>query len=191
MGTTENRVGVGSACAGVLVGLAVSATLLVLGAALSYQFLGLDSNSLMVHGNVVGGWICAALAIGAFFGGRSAAVSARLLVRRDGMLAGLVTWALFVVALLAVVATWIAAAPEVAWRFQPMLGIALWGLTLILGLTFVASLVGGAAGARAEARSIGLTTVHVAKRGFVTTPDAYERDFFASSSLSSTRSTAP
>lgn len=191
MSSTETRVGVGSAFTGMLVSLAVSATLLLLGAALAYQFLGLDSASLMVHANTVAIWIGAALAIGAFFGGRSAAVSARLLVRRDGTLAGLVAWALFVVALLAVLAIWIAAAPDAAWRFQPMLGTALWGLTVILGVTFVASLVGGASGARAEAKSIGLHSVHVAKRGFATNPDAYERDFFASSSLSSTRSTAP
>src|SRR5687767_9015823 len=107
MGTTETRVGIGSACAGVLVSLALSASFLVLGAALAHQFLGLDSASLMIHRDIVGIWICVALAIGAFFGGRAAAVSARLLVRRDGALAGLVTWALFAVALLAVIATWI------------------------------------------------------------------------------------
>lgn len=191
MDATDNRVGFGSVCAGVVVSLAFSAMLVALGAAVAGSSIGLDPDSLLARRVAVAGWLGAALVAGAFLGGRSAAVSARLMVRRDGALAGLLAWALLSLVLLTLVGAWAAANPTLAWRLSPWIGDVAWAAFATLALCLGAAILGGVAGARAEARSIGLRTVHVAKRGFVTAPDSYERDFFGSSSLSSTHSTGP
>lgn len=192
MSATENRVGFGSVFAGVLVSLAISAMLVALGVALAGSFsIGLDPGSFLAHRELIALWLIAALVAGAFLGGRSAAVSARLIVRRDGALAGLLAWALLAIVLVAVGTAWAAANPTLAWRLSEDLGAVAWAAFATLAVGLVAALLGGVAGARAEAKSIGLRTVHVAKRGFVTAPDSYERDFFGSASLSSSHSTAP
>jgi hypothetical protein len=192
MGGTENRVGFGSVCAGVVVALAFSAMLVALGAALAGSTIGLDPETLVANRTGVGVWLGVALALGAFLGGRSAAVSARLMVRRDGALAGMVTWGLLVILVVALAAAWSAAAPGIAARVAARPLELLWAIFAGQLITLLAAVLGGVAGARAEARSIGLRSVHVAKRGFVTAPDSYERDFFGSASLSSSNhSTAP
>ena len=197
MSASENRVGFGSVCSGVVVVLAVAAMLTALGGALAGTSFGLDVDTLLGYRDTVAIWLGASLAIGAYLGGRSAAVSSRLMLRRDGALAGLVTWGLFTLVVLGLLAAWISASPSIAWRLAPQVEGALWALFATMAITLVASLVGGMAGARSEARSIGLRSVHVAKRGFDVAPAAYERDFFGSSSLSSSpalsssRSTAP
>jgi hypothetical protein len=186
MSVTENRVAFGSVCSGVVVALAVSAMLAALGGALAGSTFGLEVDAFLAHRDTVAIWLCGALAIGAFLGGRSAAVSSRTMMRRDGALAGLVTWGLLTVVLVAIGAAWMSTSPGLAWRFAPQLEDALWAAFATMAIMLAGALAGGVAGARAEARSIGLRTVHVAKRGFDTSADAYERDFFGSSSMSST-----
>ena len=125
------------------------------------------------------------ICFGTFIGGRFAAITARAVVRRDGLLAGLLTWALLV--LIGVVASGIAVAvrrpalPEAA-----ILSELLWRVVFVLFGALLAALFGGARGARAEARAIGLRAVrpptfrpYAAAMAAPDDLEAYERGFFA------------
>src|SRR5262245_22409521 len=88
---------VAATVAAVLVGAATVAS----AAASGYRVGGHDGAAWAIG---IGSGIC----LGTFIGGRFAAINARAVVRRDGMLAGLFTWALLV--LIAAIACGIAAA---------------------------------------------------------------------------------
>src|SRR5688572_4445159 len=126
MAVIENRAGGVSIAGGVLVAVAATAVLIVLGAALAASSGGAMLEVVYERPEAVYVWLIGALAVGSFLGGRSAAASSRVLTRRDGAYAGLFVWAAITVVLLAVGAAWIAAAPVLAWQLAPLLDWGLW-----------------------------------------------------------------
>src|SRR5436305_1578443 len=86
------RLGVAAIIAGILVALALGATMMALGTAVGVTAF---PRAELPHNAGVGfaGWFLLSLAIGCFAGGWIAAGAARVLRRRDGVLHGLVTWA--------------------------------------------------------------------------------------------------
>ena len=173
----------------------VSGALLALAATVVAVLVGTATvATALKHGYRLGGhegaaWalgIGSGICLGTFIGGRFAAINARAVVRRDGQLAGLLTWALLV--LIALVGCGIAVA--VKRPSLPGAAVAsaiLWRVVFGLFAALVSSMLGGARGARAEARAIGLRAVRPPTfRPYASakaTPeedlDAYERGFFA------------
>src|SRR5689334_22294917 len=116
MAWLQNRISGSHIAAGVMVAAAIGATIIVLGAALAAT-LGVPIADLMVErSGAAAGWLIAALAVGSYFGARATAVMAGTEDRREGALGGLIVWAALCLAMLAVVALWIAAAPITASR---------------------------------------------------------------------------
>lgn len=164
----------GAVVAGTIVSLAVTAVLLLVGGGLQASTGVLDFPNLVGEATLAGSWILGSAAIGAFLGGKMAAVSSRALVRRDGALGGLVTGSL--ITLLTMAGAWFAASFWPADRPADFL----WALISLDVTILVAATVGGARGARSEARAIGLRSVRAPDDS-----DIYERDFFGGASLSS------
>jgi hypothetical protein len=161
--------------AGVVVAVAIGAALVGLGGGIAASSNG---DPFMSDRTLVGVWFAAAAAVGAFVGGRTAAAVGRMLARRDGVLAGLVTGS--VLAVLGIAAgAWLAT----AWPASRAAEL-LWSVTAIETVFLVAAMLGGMSGARAEAKAIGLRSVRPSRRGMVVDSD-YERDFFEGASLSS------
>jgi hypothetical protein len=171
----DERVGLGPVFAGAVASLAVTTLLLLVGAAVGAGSGELDAHTLAAEGPAVAIWVVAAAAVGAFVGGRTAAMACRALVRRDGALGGFITGSLF--ALLA-----LAGGSQLAllWPAERAADF-LWGMAILELAILVGATIGGMRGARSEARAIGLRTV----RRRPEDRETYERDFFGGASLSS------
>lgn len=171
----DERIGLGPVVAGAVASLAVTTLLLLVGAAVAAGSGDLDAHTLAAEGRAVAIWVVSAAAIGAFIGGRTAAMACRALVRRDGALGGFVTGSLL--ALLA-----LAGGSQLAllWPAERAAEF-LWALALLELAILLAATIGGVRGARSEARAIGLRTV----RRRPDDRESYERDFFGGASLSS------
>jgi hypothetical protein len=175
------RIPLSAVWTGTLLAIACTAAAFFVGAAVSVRAAenGYSLGPWSGRAWVIG--IGASIAFGAFVGGRFAAVNARAVVRRDGLLGGLFTWALVMLIAGVSLVVWYAV-KRPPWPELPVLRAFLWN-TVFIGLaTLLAALVGGMRGARAEARAIGLRAV----RPPTFTPyrdtmdlEAYEHSFFA------------
>jgi hypothetical protein len=174
------RIALSAVVSGTLLAIACLALVVLIGAAV-FASAALEGVSLGSHRGLV--WaigIGAATALGSFIGARFAAINARAVVRRDGLLAGLLTWALLVLAVALALGITIAV-KRPTWPALPALSAYLWNSVFTLAGALLAALLGGVRGARSEARAIGLRSVKTP----VFTPyhqvdlDAYERGFFA------------
>ncbi len=168
------RVGLGAVACGALVALATAAAL---GTAIAAAFASgndLTIEALQLQAPVVAAAAAIVLALGAFVGGRVTAIISRALLRRDGVIAGLVTGSLLGALLLAGGA---GLAPVWPVSGAPAL---LWALAVAQAIALVCGMLGGARGARSEARAVGLRAVH---RAGATSADSYEREFFSGDSL--------
>jgi hypothetical protein len=97
------RVSARGVVSGLLVGLALEATLLVLGAAIGLSALQPTGDVAKGLGIGFAVWLLVTLVISAFFGGWVAAAAGRAVRARDGVLHGVVTWAAVTVVGLALV----------------------------------------------------------------------------------------
>jgi hypothetical protein len=191
MAVIENRVGGVAISGGVIVAVALTAVVIVLGAAIATSTGGTSLALVYERPWAVYSWLIGALAIGSFFGGRTAAASARVVTRREAALAALFVWGAITLVVLAVGAIWIGAAPRLAWELAPLLDWGLWTLFVGQIASLGAALAGGVIGAHAEARARAPEATRLARRSAVfSSPQSYERDFFNSSSTS-TPSAAP
>jgi hypothetical protein len=157
----KTRVSVRGIIAGVLVALAFELMLMVLGTAIGTTVF--PRRTEVGKGAAIGlaSWFMLALLISAFAGGWVAAGGARALRARDGVLQGMVTWA--VVSLIGVSLVGGAVRGAVAGIFglgadQAAARVAMgnWGLFAALLLPLLAAMLGGVAGAIRERRVIGL-----------------------------------
>ena len=172
--------GLGTVIAGTLVALGITGALLVLGASIMVSVAQVDLDSLPSADTLdasVWAWGLGSVAVGSFWGGRTAAMTARALVRRDGALAGLVTGSLLALAGIAG-----GAGLAVLWPASRAAQL-LWIVTAFEGVVLVVAVVGGIRGARSEARSIGLRSISLSRRG-EEAGDSYETDFFGGAGLS-------
>jgi len=160
---------------GVVVAVAIGAALIGLGGGIAASSYGDPFTS---DRTLMGAWVAAAAAVAAFVGGRTAAAIGRMLARRDGALAGLVTGS--ALALVGVAAGGWVATDWPASRAAELL----WSVTAIEFVFIVSATLGGISGARAEARAIGLRAVRPSRRGMTVDSD-YERDFFDGATISS------
>jgi len=155
---------------GLVVAVAIGAALVGLGGGIAASSYG---DPLTSDRTLMGVWLAAAAAVGAFAGGRTTAAMGRMLARRDGALAGLVTGS--ALALLSVAGGGWLATEWPASRAAELL----FGVTGVVIVVIVAAILGGVSGARAEARAIGLRAVRPSRRGMVVDGDIdYEKDFF-------------
>jgi hypothetical protein len=175
----DTRVGLVSIGSGTIVAVAVTGALgCGIAAAAVASGADLTVDTLRSQTLAVGLLLGVVLAVGAFLGGRVAAVTLRALVRRDGVIVGLVTGS--AIAILVLIGAAAVAGVWPASRAADLLG-AIAGAEIVC---IFAGMIGGARGARSEARYVGLKTVHVAKRGFSTSSaESYERDFFEGDSM--------
>jgi hypothetical protein len=178
---TERRIGLGSVVVGLVATLGVTVILLALGVALLLATTGIEAPE--ARGAVLA-WAAAAGGIGAFVGGRFAAMGSNALTSREGTLAGFVTWAAWVgvvgVAAIAV-ATWawsIGAFDPILAARRPETALALWGALVVHAVMLGAAVWGGVRGARAEALAI---TPPEATWEIVEDPTSFERRFLADS----------
>ncbi|HKA88654.1 MAG TPA: hypothetical protein VKE22_13380 [Haliangiales bacterium] len=160
---TERRVRLGSIIVGLVATLGVTAVLVALGVAVLLATIGTEAPE--ARGAAIA-WAAGAGAIGAFVGGRLAAVDARAVTRRDGAIHGFITWAAWsgLAALVAVgvgMWAWAMGGFDVASAARrPDTLDALWGALVAHAAMFVGAIWGGVRGARAEARAIGLLAIH-------------------------------
>src|SRR5215470_4536485 len=87
----NERVGIGSAVAGAVVALALTAFCVLVGLALLASEGPLDFANFATDNAVAAAWVAVSVAVGTFIGARTAAMSAHAMARRDGALNGLVT----------------------------------------------------------------------------------------------------
>ncbi len=156
----QSRISLRAVGAGTVVSLMLASLLMLLAGAVGL-FPGGPYAADMIHrlNPVLGIWALVAWVIAAFFGGLLAAMIARSPTTRDGLLQGAVTWATFM--LLGAVLFWL--------RLMVGFGLGLvtrdfldalrgQSVSLALFITYVlalgSSLLGGALGARSEARVI-------------------------------------
>jgi hypothetical protein len=142
---------------GVVVGTGLAVLPLLLGAAL---YATLAEQGFAPKPAAIAAWLLGTFVLGAFFAGRFAAVSGMAVSRREGTLHGLVAWCVWALAI--VVATAVAVGggwidrPAVAATLRvPDVEAAAWFLVGTAAVALIASLAGGARGARSEARAIG------------------------------------
>src|SRR5687767_5383972 len=164
-----DRVSPRAAASGALVSIAL--TLVLCAVALPLQSMAADPSTAATA------WFAVSAVIAALIGGCVSSVGARAVTRRDGRLQGLVCGAILVLA-----ATIAAAVmpPVFGYRFDVTAG---WTPPLALVGLMLASILGGAFGARSEARATGLIAVRAP-----TTVDRYENEFFAGVSASAASS---
>lgn len=155
-----DRVSLRAAGAGAIVAAGVGVVLLAAGAAVAPS---LSSPEAMA---VPYSFVTAALA--ALAGGYVAATGARTLTVRDGRLQGAIAGSLLVVAVALLAGTRFALFGH---AIDTTAGAPIAGA---LAAIFLGSLLGGASGARAEARVAGIRRVRVPR----TATNSYERDFF-------------
>jgi hypothetical protein len=173
------RFGLGAVVAGVAVALATSSMLILPGAAWLAGPAGVTADPVVANSAVIGLAIALAVAVGAYSGGRVTAVVGRALLRRDGVLAGLLCGSCLALLLLGA-GGWAA-------QFWPASDAStlLVALAVAEFVALAASVLGGIGGARSEAAAVGVKTIHVAKRGLKTVSrEAYEQEFFSGESLS-------
>jgi len=89
----HRRISARAVLAGILVGLALAAMFMALGAAIGASTLPRTGNDPRSIGLGFAAWFIVALTVSAFGGGWVAAGAARALRRRDGVLHAIVTWA--------------------------------------------------------------------------------------------------
>lgn len=169
MAWLQNRIGGSHVVAGVVVAAAISATLIVLGAALAAT-LGVPIVDLLVErSGAAAAWLIAALATGSYFGARATVTMAHARDRREGALGGLLVWAALSLLMLAIVAVWIAAAPIAASRLADDLGRGLFTLVIAQIASLGTGLLGGLHRRGAPAAASAASSQPYA---------AYEQEFF-------------
>jgi hypothetical protein len=173
-GSTEvafaTRVSARGVISGLLVGLALEATLLVLGAAIGLSALRPGGSFARGLGIGFAVWLLVTLLCSAFVAAWIASAAARAVRRRDGVLHGVVTWGAFSLVGLSLVGnvvsgsvgslfTAIANASRLsdgAFEAVHHAGLGSWGMFLALMLPLFAAIGGGAVAAGRERRVVGL-----------------------------------
>lgn len=157
------RVSARGVIAGAIVGLALAAMLAALGAAIGMTaFPGARDQRSTGFGVV--GWFVLALGCGAFGGGWCAAGAARALRRRDGVLAGIVTWALMALVSLSTLGGVMRSVAAASRGDRSLLAAGAWGSFIALAVALVAAIGGGLVGVLRERRVAGLVAERVARR---------------------------
>ncbi|HEX6837838.1 MAG TPA: hypothetical protein VF334_14760 [Polyangia bacterium] len=157
------RVSARGVISGAIVGLALAAMLTALGAAIGMTaFHGARGGR--STGFAVVGWFVLALGCGAFGGGWCAAGASRALRRRDGVLAGIVTWALVALVSLSTLGAVMRSVAATSMGDRSLVAAGAWGSFLALLVALVAAIVGGLLGVSRERRVAGLVAERVARR---------------------------
>lgn len=152
------RVSARGVIAGALVGLAVGAMLLALGAAVGVSALR-GSPGGRGPGIAVGVWFIVSFAASAFGGSWVASGSARALRARDGVLHGIVTWAVMALVSTPVVGAIMRAVASAGLRGDPALAmLGAWGAFVAIAVAFGTAIAGGLAGVARERRVVGLAS---------------------------------
>jgi hypothetical protein len=165
------RIGAVAVISGILVGLALAATMMALGTAIGVTaFPG--TTSLRHAGLGFAGWFLLSLSLGTFAGGWIAAGAARVLRRRDGVLHGIVTWSAIALISLSLVGNVmrgaavgmlgegaLPGAPSSVQQHGAEVGA--WGAFAALFIPLCLAMLGGVIGVRRERRAAGM----IAERG--------------------------
>ncbi len=169
------RVSARGVIAGILVGLALAALLMALGAAIAVTSFGRVNSH--ASGIFIGAWFLVTFAASAFGGSWLAAGAARALRRRDGVLHGIVTWAAMLLLATPMVSTIMRDIVRSGLAGDPSLAkLAAWGAFVVPAVALVAAIVGGLVGVARERRVAGLASGRAARRRPVLTSPQHTGD---------------
>jgi len=165
-GHPSSRISYRSVVAGTLCALAIEILLLALGAAVGLTVTASEATRGTARnvGIAYAIWLLVSMCVSAYIGGWVAAVTARTIFARNGVLHGFVTWALATLIGVAVVSSAASGlygqrSPQMAADASQTLtisAIGVWGVFAVHILSLGFALLGGSSGARGEARRIGL-----------------------------------